>query len=61
MGKVAYARRKKTSVALPIFKGKGDATDCGAYRRVKLLEHAMKIVGRVMENSIRGLVTIDDM
>ena len=35
--------------------------DCGAYRGVKLLEHAMKIVERVLENRIRGLVTIDDM
>ena len=34
--------------------------DCGAYKRVKLLEHAMKIVERVLENRIRGLVTIDD-
>ena len=35
--------------------------DCGAYRGVKLLEHAMKIVERVLENRIRGLVTILDM
>ena len=34
--------------------------DCGAYRGVKLLQHAM-IVERVLENRIRGLVTIDDM
>ena len=32
------------SVEVPIFKGKGDAINCGAYRGVKLLEHAMKIV-----------------
>ena len=36
-------------------------TDCGAYREVKLLEHAMKIVERMLQNRIRGLVTIDDM
>ena len=35
--------------------------DCGAYRGVKLQEHAMKIVERVLENRIRGLVTIDHM
>ena len=39
----------KTSVVVPIFKGKGDVMDCGAYRGVKLLEHAMKIVERVLE------------
>ena len=35
--------------------------DCGAYIRVKLLEHAMKIVERVLENRIRELVMIDEM
>ena len=33
---------QKTSVVVPIFKGKEDVMDCGAYRGVKLLEHAMK-------------------
>ena len=40
---------------------KGDVMDCGAYRGVKQLEHAMKIVKRMLENRIRRLVTIDDM
>ena len=51
----------KTSVVVPIFKGKGDVMDCGAYRGVKLLEHAMKIVERVLENRIRELVMVDEM
>ena len=51
----------KTSIVVPIFKGKGDVMDCGAYRGVKLLEHAMKIVGGVLENRIRRLVTTDDL
>ena len=51
----------KTSVVVPIFKGKGDVMDCGAYRGVKLLEHAMKIVERVQEKRIRELVKVDDM
>ena len=42
----------KTSVVVPIFKGKGDVMNCRAYRGVKLLEHAMKIVERVLENRI---------
>ena len=29
----------KTSVLVPIYKGRGDVTNCGAYRKVKLLEH----------------------
>ena len=51
----------KTSVVVPIFKEKEDVMDCGSYRGVKLLEHAMKIVERVLENRIRRLETIDDM
>ena len=51
----------KTSVVVPIFKRKGDVMDCGAYRGVKLLEHAMKIVERTLENRIRELVMIDEM
>ena len=33
---------------VPIFK-KGDVMSCGSYRGAKLLEHAMKIVERVLE------------
>ena len=51
----------KTSVGVQILKGKGDVMDCGAYTEVKLLEHAVKIVERVLENRIRESVTIDDM
>jgi len=29
---------------LPIYKGKGDPMECGSYRGIKLLEHAMKVV-----------------
>ena len=42
----------KTSVVVPIFKGKGDVKSCGAYRGVKSLEHAMKIMKRVLKKRI---------
>ena len=42
----------KTSVIVPIFKGKGDMMSCRLYRGVKLLEHPMKIVERVLERQI---------
>ena len=48
----------QTSVLVPIFKEKGDVRNCSAYRGVKLLEHAMKIVERVLER-IRELANID--
>ena len=43
----------KTSVVIPIFKGKEVVMDCGAYKEVKLLEYAMKTLERVLENRIR--------
>ena len=44
------------SVVVPIFKGKGDAMSCRAYRGVKFLEHAMKIVEKVLERRSRHTV-----
>ena len=37
----------KSSVVLPIYKGKGDPMKCGSYRGIKWLEHAMKVVERI--------------
>ena len=36
-------------VGVPIFKGWGDVRSCICYRSIKLLEHRMKVVGRVLE------------
>jgi hypothetical protein len=44
-----------------VYKGKGDALECGSYRGIKLLEHAMKILERVIESRVREIVKIDDM
>ena len=35
--------------------------NCNADREVKLLEHAMKIIERVLERRIRELLNIDSM
>ena len=51
----------KTSVIVPIFKGKGDVMSCVSCRGVKLLEHAMKIVKRVLERQIQTLVNLNEM
>ena len=50
----------KTCVVVPIFKGKGDVMNFGSYRGVKLLEHGMKIIERVLERRIRALVDFDE-
>ena len=41
----------KSIVVLPIYKGKGDPIECGSYRGIKLMEHAMKVVERIFEHS----------
>jgi len=46
-------------VVLSIFKGKGDVINCVSYRGVKLLEHGMKIVERMLERRIRSLINLD--
>ena len=38
----------KTSEVVPIYKGKGDVVSCRSYKGIKLLEHAKKIVERVL-------------
>ena len=42
-----------TSVAIPIIKAKGGIMNCGMYRGVKLLEHAMKFAKKVLEKRLR--------
>ena len=44
-----------------VYKGKGDAMECGSYRGIKLLEHVMKILERVIEGKVRNVVNIDSM
>ena len=51
----------KSSVVLPIYKGKGDSMECGSCRGIKLLEHAMKVVERIFEQRIWQQIDIDDM
>ena len=51
----------KSSVVLPIYKGKGDPMECGSYRGIKLLEHAMKVVEMILKNRIWQQIDTDDM
>ena len=51
----------KSSVVLPIYKGKGDPMESGSYRGIKLLVHAVKVVERIFEHRIRQQIVIDDM
>ena len=51
----------RSSILLPVYKGKADSMECGSYRAIKLLEHAMKVIERVFERRIREKVKIDAM
>ena len=43
------------------FKGKGTALDRSNYRGLKLIEHALKVFERVIENLLRDKVDIGSM
>ena len=49
------------SFIINIYKGKGDALEGGNYRGLKLLDHVMKGMERVIEKIIRERISIDDM
>jgi len=51
----------KKSWMVKVYKGKGDALECGSYRGIKLLDHVMKVLERVIENRVRSKVCINDM
>jgi hypothetical protein len=44
-----------------VYKGKGDAMECGSYRGIRLLEHVMKVLERIIEVRVRRIVKIDSM
>ena len=46
---------------MPIFKQKGDSMECGSYGGVKLLEHALKLLERVLEKRLRELMQVNSM
>ena len=49
------------SIIVSLFKGKGDTLDRNNYRGLKLTDHVLKVIERVVENIIRETVNIDKM
>ena len=49
------------SFIINIYKGKGDALERGNYRGLKLLDHVMKGMEKVIEKITRERISIDDM
>ena len=48
------------SFIINLYKGKSDTLDRGNYRGLKLLEHVMKVIERVVEKLIRESVSINE-
>src|SRR3989441_2857558 len=44
-----------------VYKGKGNTLECSSYRGIKLLDHVLKVLERVLEAWLRKTVKIDDM
>ena len=51
----------RMSTVIPIYNKKGSVMNCASYRGVKLLEHGMKVVERLLEKRLRRLVKVDQM
>ncbi|KAI8496011.1 hypothetical protein Bbelb_264270 [Branchiostoma belcheri] len=49
------------SYIINLYKGKGEALDRGNYRGLKLTDHVMKLLERVLDSAIRNMVNIDDL
>ena len=49
------------SFILNLYKGKGDALNRGNYRGLKLTEHVMKIMERIIDGIKREMIAIDEM
>jgi hypothetical protein len=48
-------------IMINCYRGKGDATDQGNYRGLRLLVHVMKVLERVVDGLIRSIVNVDNM
>jgi len=51
----------KSSVVLTVYKGTDDTMECGSYRGIRLLEHAITVVERIFEHRIWQQIEIDNM
>ena len=49
------------SIIISLYKGKGEALDIGNYWGLKLTEHILKVMERIIEDFIRNIVNFDDV
>jgi len=56
-----YSRGLEVKYGITNLQRERDPIECGFYRGIKLLEHAMKVVERIFKNRIWQQIDIDDM
>lgn len=50
----------RESKIIPIFKRKGDASECGNYRGIKLLAHTFKLYEKILERRLCQIIKINE-
>ena len=48
----------RKSILTPLYKGKGNVTECTNYRGIKLTCHGMKLYERLVEDRLRQVIEI---
>ena len=47
---------RRTSILTPLYKRKGNVTECNNYRGIKLMCHGMKLYERLMEDRLKQII-----
>ena len=50
----------RNSLTIPLYKGKGDALQCGKFRGLRLLEHGMKVWERVLNERLKQVTNVGE-
>ena len=58
---IILAKWTQNIVVLSIFTGKGDIRNCICYGTIMLLEHAMKVMEKVLEKMLHTILTANKM
>src|SRR6267154_1420717 len=51
----------KRSWMVNVYKGKGNDLECSSYRGIKLLDHVLKVLERVIEARVGRMVKLEEM
>jgi hypothetical protein len=51
----------RKSTIVPVYKRKGDTLNCANYRPIKLVEHSMKVLEKIIVSRLQNIIHIDEM